>query len=1210
MNFTESQKKVIRLRNKNILVSAAAGSGKTAVLVERILGLITDQENPVDIDRLLIVTFTNAAATEMRERIGGAIDKKLQQEPEDDNLLKQATLLHHAHITTIDSFCLFLVKNHFHEIGLDPGFRVADPGEIQLLKQDSLKEIIEEMLEDDKTAEEFRLMMDAIAYSGKEKSLEEAVLKLHTFAESFPWPEQWLKERSRDYLLEEEIEETAWGKELTAHLEERLEQISQTLAMAKEICADEAGPYMYLDMLLEDEEWLAALKRAGWKEGFEIMESISFKALSRKKDESVDPRLRDTVKGMRDQVKNDLKKLKEDLFLAPLWVIKRQMKEIAAVETVLVEAVLKFGQRFREKKRERNLLDFSDMEHLALEILIEKAEPGEQKDGWKIVPTKTAVEYQNHFKEIMIDEYQDSNLVQELLLQSIAGKEANRFMVGDLKQSIYKFRLARPEIFLEKYHSYSFHEQDKNQRVDLHQNFRSRQEVLSSVNDVFYQIMGKELGKIDYTNKEALYPGADYPSGKDDYKTQLLLVEEGEEDKKETEALMVARKIGRMVGSFLVTDKKTGQQRPLKYSDIVILLRTNTGWDEVFYRVLTEQSIPAVVASKTGYFSTVEVQTMLGFLRTLDNPLQDIWLYGTLRSSFGGFSEEEIVSLKAERGGSLYENLKIAAGELLREEKEREEKENTGKENEEKSNLCRKAMEFLQRLNDYRDQVCVLPIHKLLRKYLQDTGYLYYCMALPGGEQRAANIKMLLEKAECYEKTSYFGLFHFIRYMEQLQKYEIDSPEAGIIDEGSEAVRIMSIHKSKGLEFPVCFLCGLSKQINQRDAVEGLLCDMDLGIGMDYRDTQRRIRKKDLRKNVISEKIRKENLGEELRILYVAMTRAKEKLIMTGNVNDYEKQVGSFLGLKKHKEEKLPLSVLSHADCYLDFLLAAVTRRPENVEISLENPFVLSSADGAEAVKKLLEKEEAGHYVDMLAMDCEASKLGKRLKAMFAFEYAHDNLKGLYTKTTVSELKMKAMEEKDEAAYQLFEEPAGGSYVPDFVEEKAKNMGAKRGNAYHRVMELMTFFPLPDVESLWTKMKQLAEEGVFEKEYLSLLQKKKLSVFLQSDLAKRMEAASAKGKLYREKPFVLGIPANRLNEKFPAEEKVLVQGIIDAFFEEEGELVVLDYKTDKIKTEEELINRYGTQLDYYEQALYQITGKRVKEKLLYSFSLDKTIKRV
>lgn len=1192
MKFTQDQQRVIDLRKKNILVSAAAGSGKTAVLVERIIGLITDPLDPVDIDQLLIVTFTNAAASQMKERIQAALEKKMEQDPENDHLLRQSTLLHHAQITTIDSFCLFLVKNHFHEIGLDPGFRVADSGEIQLLKQDCLNEIMEELLEEEDSAESFGKLLDTIAFRGKERVLEEMVLKLHRYSESFPWPEEWLTQRLSDYRTEEKLEDTLWGKEAEKLYKESLEQMLNTLSLAKEICTHPEGPYMYLPCLQSDEEIILRLKKAGWKKSCDEKPEISFSRISPKKDPAVSEEKKELVKSLREQVKKDLGKLQEELLPYPEETMFRQMEEIAEMEETLIHTVIRFRNRFQEKKREKNILDFSDMEHLALEILLIRDE--KEEGGFR--PTKTALEYQQHYREIMIDEYQDSNLVQEMLLQAVAGQEHYRFMVGDLKQSIYKFRLARPEIFLEKYHSYGKKGEDSSERIDLHQNFRSRKEVIDSVNDVFYQIMGKDLGQIDYTKKEALFASASYPESKEDYTTCLMLLEESEEDVKEAEAKMVAEKIKEMVGSFLVTDSKTGELRPLQYSDVVILLRTNTGWDEVFYRVFMEQGIPAAVSNKTGYFSAVEVQTMLGFLKALDNPLQEIPLYAVLTSSFGGFTQEEMVELKLEKKSSLYDNLLSMAKIQGEEEKELE-----------RDGLCAKAYDFLLRFNEYRDLVYLIPIHQLLRKYLKDTGYLYYCLALPGGEQRAANIKMLLEKAETYEKTSYFGLFHFIRYMELLQKYEIDTPEAGIGDEGADVVRIMSIHKSKGLEFPLCFLCGLSKKINQQDSKEGMICHMDLGIGLDYREVERRIKKTDVRKNIIAQRIRRENLGEELRILYVAMTRAKEKLIMTGVVKDYEGLMTKLSYIKNYKEQRLPLSLLLHGESYLDFLLPAFLRQDSHVKITGENPFMNVSTQMKEAVNSLIERQAMVQELEDLGKKQKQQEQRKRLGESLQVKYSHENLKGLYVKTTVSELKMKAMEEKDEQAYELFAEAPKERYVPSFVEEKEEVSGVGRGNAYHRIMELMEFSPLPHWKELYFRMEQLAAEGILDPAYLSLIKKEKIQAFLDSPLAKRMEKAMEQGVLYREQPFVLGIEAGRLDPKFPKEEKVLIQGIIDAFFEEEGELVVLDYKTDRISSAQELKNRYQEQLDYYADALSRLTQKRVKEKLIYSFALNQVI---
>ena len=1186
MQFTPEQQNVIDLREKNILVSAAAGSGKTAVLVERILGLILDETKPVDIDRLLIVTFTNAAAGEMRERIGAAIEERLSQEPGNRHLQRQATLLHRALITTIDSFCLFIIKNNFNEIGLDPGFRVADGGETELLKQDVINEVFEELLEDEKTKEDFVELLETVAFRGKEKILEETVLKIYNFSQSFPWPQEWLRDRYEDYLVNDSIENTSWGRLWKEDLEQTLEQMKKRLCNAMSMCKEQDGPYPYLPALEADMEILDYLACKSWQEQYEKMQNLTFARLSAKKDSGISDIKKECVKKIRDEVKKELGALGKKYFGFSRETIIKQMQETAKIEKTLIDTVLLFGKRFEEKKRQKNILDFHDMEHLALNILIERKTDSETGEKiWK--PTKIAEEYSTYFKEIMIDEYQDSNLVQEYLLQSISGerqKRYNRFMVGDLKQSIYKFRLARPEIFLEKYHSYSETDGALQQRVDLHKNFRSRRQVIDSVNHVFYRIMGEQLGKIEYTEKEALYPGAEYPEGEDDYTTELLLLETDGDEVKKAEAAMIADRIHQLVGKFKVKDKGTGELRRARYGDIVVLLRSNSGWDEEFCRVFMEQDIPACVTSKTGYFSAKEVQILLSFLKTIDNPAQDIPLYGTMKSLLGRFTDEEIAHMKSAGKGNLYENLKASA----------------------EGESGEKVKRFLETLERYRNMVYIMPIHKLLRVYLKETGYLHYFASMTGGESRVANVKMLLEKAENYEKTSYFGLFHFIRYMEQLQKYDIDAGEGGSGDESADAVRIMSIHKSKGLEFPICIVAGLSKKINQQDVNAGLICDMDLGLGMEYRNSKTRIRNTDLRRNVLAEKMRMDNLGEELRILYVAMTRAKEKLIMTGTVKNYEERMLSYEEIKKEEGWKIPFAVLSRSSSFIDFILPATVRECKCIQTILWNPWSLGGEKQAREVLKQINRigvEERLH----LSMGEEERKTADVLRKNFAVGYQHQDLQGLYAKTSVSELKMKAMEEKDIVAFQMFEEPEVSAYVPNFIEEKGEVSGTTRGNAYHRVMELLDFSCCEDLETVFKNMETLVEEKRLEANYLPLVRKDKLDIFLKSDLCERMKKADQERKLYREQPFVLGLAANRVEESFPVAEKVLIQGIIDAYFEEDGEIVLVDYKTDAIKEPADLIHRYATQVEYYREALEKLTGRKVKECILYSFALNKAI---
>ncbi|MGN0304641.1 MAG: helicase-exonuclease AddAB subunit AddA [Lachnospiraceae bacterium] len=1206
IRFSEEQQKVIDARGCSLLVSAAAGSGKTAVLVERIMSLITDKENPVDIDQLLIVTFTNAAAGEMRERIGAAIEERLSREPENFHLERQATLLHHAQITTIDSFCLFVIKNNFNEIGLDPGFRVADTGELELLKQDIIKELFEDLLDNEDTRQEFRLLLETLAAGGREKVLEDLIRQIYDFAGSFPWPEEWLKQRFWDYDIPEKgIEATHWGRLLKACLSQEWEQLKECLQEGLKLCHEPDGPAAYAPALESDLELVELLSKKEWQQQYELMQNLSYARLSSKKQEGVSEEKKAAVKALRDQVKNDLKTIGKKYFSFSPSLILQQMEEIKKVEEILLKTVLEYGKRFAAGKREKNLLDFGDMEHFALEILTCREENPNQPGEIIWTPSKTAMDYREFFKEIMIDEYQDSNLVQEYLLKSISGEwegKYNRFMVGDLKQSIYRFRMARPEIFLEKYQTYS-EAGGEQQCIHLHKNFRSRPQVLDSVNEVFHQLMTREIGKIEYTKKEALYPGAVYPKehSPEAYQTELWLLDKPEREEKKEEARMVAHRINQLVGSFKVTDKETGKLREAGYKDVVILLRTNAGWDQIFYQELTNAGIPAVLTSKTGYFSAKEVQTVLNFLRVIDNPRQDIPLYGVMTSLLGRFTKDQIAVIKKSGKKGLYDNLVFVA----------EGKSSTGEGEQEKEvdeQLSGQAAAFLNRLNSYRDRVALIPIHQLLREYLKETGYLYYFGALPAGEQRVANVKMLLKKAESYEKTSYFGLFHFIRYMEQLQKYEVDSGEAGVNDEGRDAVRIMSIHKSKGLEFPICFVCGLHKKFNQMDSRQSCIMDMDLGLGLEYRNAQKRIRSADLRKSIIARKMELESLGEELRVLYVAMTRAKEKLILTGVVKDYEKRMLSYSFLKNREEKRLPFLVLSHAGSYLDLLLAATARDCPSIGVILWDKEKSEQELLGKAIESGLMRQQLED--SLRAYENSGTKEREALKQALAFCYEHDDLQGLYAKTTVSELKKKAMEnlgEIEEGAYSLFEEVEVIPYLPGFMEKKQEVLGTTRGTAYHRVLELMEFHRLSDWKGLCEEMEELVQKGILDSAYPAMLSREKMDRFLSSALALRMKEADQKQLLFKEKPFVLGLPASLLNAKFPTEEKVLIQGIIDAFFEEEGELVLVDYKTDRITSGQELVLRYQEQLRYYQMALEQLTGKRVKEKLLYSFALGEAV---
>lgn len=1235
--YTEDQKRVIDLRDRNILVSAAAGSGKTAVLTERIVARLRDERDRLDIDRILVVTFTNAAAAEMRERIRKKIMECLEKEPENEHLQRQAALIHNAQITTIDSFCLFVIRNNFNDIGLDPGFRIADEGELKLLKQDVLAELLEEKFA--AAEEEFLYCVECYSAGNRETVLEENIMKLYDFSMSYPFPEEWLKEREADYHIEsvEELEESAPGQAAMLAVSRTIREGIASIEWAIAVCEQPDGPYMYGAVLDQEREMLLRLAEIrNLSEMEAAMEKVRFDRLPSKKDDTVSSLKRENVKKIRNEMKESIQEIKEKIFFQPL---KKSIEQSVYCERAikgLIELTLCFKQKLDEKKREKNLIDFSDMEHFALDILIKRGENGE------ILPTDTAMDYRAYFKEIMIDEYQDSNLVQEYLLAVISGETQgnyNRFMVGDVKQSIYKFRLARPEIFMEKYREYEIAD-SKKQRIDLHQNFRSRKEVIDSVNFIFYQLMGSELGGISYDEKAALLFGAEFlpalPEKREwNNDTELLIVEKPKKEEelsaKMSEAYVVAKRIKKLLKENYVTDQESGKLRPVSYKDIVVLLRTNSGWDEEFKKVFSEEGIPSYITSKTGYFKTAEIRTILQLLRVLDNPLQDIPLFGVLRSVFGGFDDEEVSLIKiltdgkVKKGSLLYERLKYLEKETLEEE-----------------NLQKKIVHFLAMIERYRNMVTCLPIHELLQTILRETNYDLYTAALPGGEQRRANLEMFLEKAAAFEQTSYHGLFHFIRYMEQMEKYDVDYGEAGTFEEEADVVRIMSIHKSKGLEFPICFVAGLSKKFNMQDTAKPIIADIDMGIGTDYIDPDARIRNQTLRKNIIAGKMQNDNIAEEMRILYVALTRAKEKLILTGCVDKPLEKIASLSKILVYKERLLPYSVIKGSGSYMDLLLASLIRHPAMQEIlqegGVESSLRESPEDwektgkapvkiqiigieeivGAEVEEQALfaGRKEKLAMLRQLQITDQKEKISelwrdeefdRSLKEKFSFVYPYESLSGLYTKTTVSELKKAGQNEEMDFSFHLIEEEEIVPYIPGFMKEEKKVSGVTRGSAMHKMMELIRLETVTDRRGILAQMEEERKAGRLSEEFFHAVRVDKVEVFLQSDLCRRMKRAERSGLLYRESPFVYGISARRLNPKFPEEETVLVQGIVDVYFEEDGALVVADYKTDVVTEAKELTERYAAQLGYYAEALEKLTEKPVKEKIIYSFYLGEQI---
>lgn len=1211
VTYTEEQEKAIRTRNFNILVSAAAGSGKTAVLTERIISMVTDREHPVDIDRMLVVTFTKASAAEMRERIGKAINERLEHAPEDLNLLRQTALLYNAQITTIDSFCLYLLRNNFGDIGLDPAFRVMEEGERKLLMKDTLDELLEERYRE-KGDQDFFLLAECYGENGRDDLLEEITFSLYAYACSHPYPADWLENAAKSYAAEtfEELEQKEWYKDRLAENERLIERGLMIAEEAAGLCRELNGPLAYLPAVEAQMALLIRLKEdKAFDRRYEFLHEMQIPGFGRAK-KTDDKELCDRVKACRESVKKILEQLSGYYYDTSDHILSAQNGAKAAADA-LIRLTLDFIERFGLHKRERNVVDFSDMEHLALEILLHRMEDGTP------VPTRAAKEYQDYFSCVMVDEYQDSNFVQEYLLKTVA-REDNYFMVGDVKQSIYRFRLARPEIFMEKYVRFKA-ASSQDICIDLNRNFRSRREVLESVNDVFERIMTVKSAGVPYDEQARLYPGAEYPVFEgQNQNTELVLIEKPKEydeateieNAKELEAYYIACRIQDMMKqAFQIYDAKNKMSRALSYADIVILLRAMDDQEEALRKVFEKHGIPVYSATKTGYFSTLEVRTVLCVLQVLDNPRQDIPLYGMMTSYIGGFTEEEAAKVKAggnikDSFGCLYDDVCGYRGDAAEQQ------------------LEEKTVALIDMICQYRRKAKYTGIRELLEDIYETTGYLDYVTALPGGKQRRANLMMLLERASDFEATSYHGLFHFVRYISQLKEQEVDYGEAGTLDEHADVVRIMTIHKSKGLEFPVCFLCGLGKRINRKDVSKPILLESSYGIGLDDIDPVLRIKRPTILKKTIADKMISDAVSEEMRILYVAMTRAKEKLIMTGSVNDYEKTIE-----KWGKNGAADYDNILQYTTYLDFLLAAYLGSGKGEKyISGSNMEEMTARTNKDGLITALSQEA------LKDIGIQADPFWEKiLEERFSATYPYPELAGLFTKTTVSELKKAAYE--DTEAYRMFDTQMREAYVPQFIRgEEEASLGSKRGTAVHRIMELIEFRKLRDIpagkdsfvkitgqekgmperKGMEGRIKRIMEENIaagrLTKEAAELINIRKCAHFLASDFAGRMITADEKGKLYKEKSFFMGIPAKEIRETFPQEETVLVQGVIDVYFEEEDGLVLLDYKTDRVAQAEELRSRYHIQMELYARALEQITRKRVKEKVIYSFALESIIK--
>ena len=1198
VKWTEEQSQAIHEKGSNILVAAAAGSGKTAVLVERIINKIIQEE--IDIDKLLVVTFTNAAASEMRERILNAIYKKIEEEPTNLRLQKQITLLNKSNICTIHSFCLDVIRNNFYEINISPNFRIGDTAEIELLKEEVLDELFEDLyLKED---EGFLKLLEIYTSYKDDEPLKDIVKSIYNFIQSAPFPEKWLAEKVKLFDIDIEntdFAETVWGKIILNNYKECIEENILGLKKIKKELDAENELEKFSQALRLDIENLESLlvNLNSWDKSYELAKTFSFvRWPSSKKINSETPAF---VKEKRDMINAKFKKLKDSIFIYTSAEVLSDLKNMYEVLNLLQAIILKFNENYKKAKLERNIIDFNDIEHLALKILIK------DEDG-KYVPSEIAKKYQDKFEEIAIDEYQDSNMVQEYILTSIS-KGNNIFMVGDVKQSIYKFRQAMPELFLNKYKTYKLKKEKTEAddlKIQLFKNFRSRKNILDTTNIIFQEIMSQDLGDVDYNEDEYLNLGANYEEPQLENidfagKTEINIinledttkdVQEDEEDNVKTEriensileARYVAKKINELVNSnYYVLDKKEGY-RKVTYKDIVVLLRSTTELSPIYEKEISDLGMPVYSETSTEYLNSVEIQLIMSCLKIIDNPMQDIPLVTVMRSMIGGFTDNDLIEIRlADKYENFYESIVKARIQV----------------NEE---LRNKIDSFLELINNWREASEFLALDELIWKIYMDTGYYNYVGLMQNGKLRQANLKMLFERAKQYESASFKGVFNFINFIDKLKLRNNDLGAAKIIGENENVIRIMSIHKSKGLEFPVVFLSSTGKNFNLKDLREKILIHQEIGFGPNYENSELKIEYPTLAKEAIKMVSKRESISEEMRVLYVALTRAKEKLIITGIEKDLQKSIES-----KEKElqiyenednSKINSKILENYKSYLDWIeLVYLKNKIRNSDIFEFNVIskaeILNQTVESEAERKDVLKDIANKKVSKENME--------KIKNILEWEYKYKDSTEMPSELSVSKIKELS---KDKA-----EEKYGVTLKkPNFLVEKTELTPAEKGTIMHLCLQKLNYKEEYNLEKLKNMVNNLVKQEIILPKEAECVNYNKIIAFLKSNIWKEMRTAKV---VEQEKAFYLNLKANEIYQN-NAEDEILVQGIIDLYYiTNNDELVLVDYKTDYVENnnEQSLEDKYNIQLEIYKKALEESLNRKVDKVYIYSTWLNKEI---
>ena len=1171
-SWTNEQQQAIDLRNRSLLVAAAAGSGKTAVLVERIIQIISDEHHPVNLDELLVVTFTNAAASEMKERIGAAIQKQLLEHPMSEHLYRQSLLLHKAQITTLHAFCLELVRQNFFRLGLDPQLKIADETENQLLLNEALEEVLEQYYSDENRMELFMRLVDS--YGGREdEQLRDVLLRLYDMAQSMAQPDVWLKQIASDT-------ETDWFALALEDVQRQLKTAQRLLIKAVNLASTDEGLSGYLHHIENEYNWVTEAIFAledGWDEAGRKLQAGKFERLPSAKKGSFDEDTKAQVTGLRDAAKDQIAALKKDYFSRSK---EEQLQEISAqqpMKTLLAELVLALMEQFGRKKAEKNLMDFHDMEHFCFQLLYENSEEG-------LVFSDLAEQLKQQYYEVMVDEYQDINNLQESILQAVSRKD-NLFMVGDIKQSIYGFRMANPQLFADKYASFPAAYPESggcSQRLDLNRNFRCRRNVVDGVNEVFARLMNGQDGDLLYDSNAALVYGADYPDvleGQNPVPEQVNLriltqPEENEDDTAdaeqplsamEEEGLLLCREMQKLIEERAqVYDKRIQGYRDITWRDMVVLLRSPKAAGSVYAQILKEAGIPAAVDTGDGYFAAWEIQIVLSMLHIIDNPLQDLPLLAVMKAPFFHFSEEELAQMRLlEPRGYYYNCVRKAADPDSAID----------------VSISQKASEFIHTLEHWRKLARQMDLSGLIWQLYKDTGFYEYNGALRDGVQRQANLRALHERARAYEKTSFKGVFLFLRFLEQMQNNNADLEPARILSDNENVVRIMSIHKSKGLEFPVVFIGGMGRKFNMRDTHQEFLLDKDYGLAFSSVDEELEIKYHTIAQRVIRQKKRMEALQEEKRVLYVAMTRARERLYLIGSCANPAK-----------KEE----IAVDRAGCYLDWLIPMNLRQPLWDVQYLTAGTVFCQSGTAEEYSPLRHAMEEGKPLP------SSGQWAEQIDKQLGWQYENPQFITVKAQSSVTELKQKFNTEIEYTSLQFQFDTR-----PEAVIARDGLTSAEKGTLLHLILSHVDLHADITAEYLQRFVAELEAKQFIAAGSADNISLDGILGFFQSPLGRRFLAADDE-KRYRELPFITAIDSHALDDALPEGEKnVLVQGVIDCLWQEDdGQWVLVDYKSDRISKGQThlILERYSGQMQLYRYAVERILGQPVKEAYFYLVS--------